>query len=128
MILLPTLDQSLLFGVVPTVPGLVTLIVNITCFINITKSNPHSASHPNTLVLVLFLMLPRFGVTFLILYTVPYIILPPSGKSSNLTCLQKPIFHSLPVIPLSLYFRMKIHSSRRHTAMRGVKLQSRWRR
>ena len=51
----------------------------------------------------LLLMFPRFGMIFLVMYSVQH-LLPPSGKSSKLTCLQNPIHHSLHVNSVSSWY------------------------
>ena len=68
----------------------------------LTVPSLHSSLYKsNTLAIVLLMMLPRFGIVFLMMYFVEN-QLPPSGKSSKLPCLQKPIRHRLHVIPVSL--------------------------
>ena len=76
VVLLAILDHPCLLPVASTVPGLVTLIINIWQFL---PSTPHSKSQSNTLAIVLLLVLPRFGMIFLMMYTVQH-LLPPSGK------------------------------------------------
>ena len=66
-------------------------------------STPHSTSQSNTLAIVLRLMLPRFGMIFLMMHAVQHLLLPP-GMGSKLTCLQKPICHSLHVTPVSSWY------------------------
>ena len=56
-----------LLAVASTVPGVGSLIVNIVQFL---LSTPHSTSQSNTLAIVLYLNLPRFGVIFLMMYIV----------------------------------------------------------
>ena len=72
-------------------------IVNI-----LTLQVPHathqSIIQSNILAIVLTLMALRSGVNFLMMCVVQY-QLPPSGKSSKLTCMQKPIRHSFPCHP-----------------------------
>ena len=83
----------------------------------------------NTLAIVLASMLPGFGMNFKTMYAVQH-LLPPSGKNLKLTCLQKTICHSLPVIPDSslvlpdsviglmnidlIYFRLSLSVSQIH--------------
>ena len=54
----------------------------------------------NTLAIVLSLILLRLGMTCPTTYVVHH-LLPPSGRSSKLTCLKMPIHHSCPVTPPS---------------------------
>ena len=97
MVLLAILDQPWLWADAPTVPGIVILIVNAW---QLLLSTPHSTSQSNTSAIVFPLMLLSFEVIFLIMYTVQYLV-PPSWRSSNLTCSQKSLHQSLPVMPMS---------------------------
>ena len=56
--------------------------------------------HSNIFAMVLPLMLLRTGMNSLMMCAMQ-LQLPPSGKSSKLACLQKPIHHSLPCQPVS---------------------------
>ena len=97
VVLLATLDHACLLADAPSVPS-----SHPDCQY-LTFPPFHSSlfkSVKNTLALVLLLMLLRFGMIFLMMYAVPH-LLPPSGKSLKLICLQKPILHSLSVTPVS---------------------------
>ena len=89
---LPILNHSCLSAVIPIVPDIVTLIVNT---LQLLHSTHPSLSQSNILAIVLPLVLLRSGMNSLIMCTVHH-PLPPSGKSSKLTCLQR---HSLPCHP-----------------------------
>ena len=95
MVLLPILNCFCPSAVVPIVPGIVTQIVNILQFL---LSKQQSLSQSNILAIVLPLMLLRSGMNSLMMCTVQH-QLPASERSSKLTCLQKPIPHSLPRHP-----------------------------
>ena len=84
-------NHSCLLVVVPIVLGIVTQIVNTLQFL---LSIHQSLSQPNILAIVLPLMLLRSGMTSLKMFAVQH-QLPPSERSLKLTCLQKPIHHSL---------------------------------
>ena len=94
MDLLPILNRSCLSTVVPIVPGVVTQIINTSQYL---LSTHQSLSQSNILAIVLPLMLLRSGMNSLMTCVVHQ--LPPSDRSSKLTCLQKPIRHSLPRHP-----------------------------
>ena len=91
LIVLTMLNCTCLSVVVSIVPGVVTLIINTLQFLHFIHQ---SLSKSNILAIVLPLMLLRSGMNSLIMCAVPQ--LPPSGKSSKLICLQKPIRHSHP--------------------------------
>ena len=76
-------------------PGIVTQIVNALQFL---LSTCQSLSQSNILAIVLPLMLLTFGMNSLMMCTVQH-QLSPSERSLKLTCLQKPIPHSLPRHP-----------------------------
>ena len=82
--------HSSVSALTPTVPGIVTLIVNTLQFLHSTQQ---STSQSNILAIVFPLMLLRSRMNSLMMCAVKH-QLPPSGKSSKLTCLQKPIHGS----------------------------------
>ena len=85
-------QPSCLPAAAPMVPGTVTQIVNTLLFL---LSTHQSSSLSNILITALPLMLLRSGMNSLMMCAVQY-QLPPSERSLKLTCLQKPIHHSLP--------------------------------
>ena len=95
VVLLPISKFSCLSAVVPIVPGVVTLIINMLQFLRFTHQR---LSQSNILAIVLPLMLLRSGINALMMCAAHH-KLPPSGKSSKLTCLEKPIHHSTPCQP-----------------------------
>ena len=95
MVLLPILNRFCLSAVAPIVPGVVTLIVNTLHFLNSTHP---SLSKSDSLAIVLPLMLLRSGMNSPVMCATQ-LQLPPSGKSSELTWLQRSIHHSLQCHP-----------------------------
>ena len=92
MVLLRIFNHSCLSAVVPIVSGIVTQIVNTLLFL---LSAHQSSSQSNILITALPLMLLRSGMNSLMMCAVQH-QLPPSERNLKLTCLQKPIRHSLP--------------------------------
>ena len=70
---LASLDHRCLCAVASTSPGVVTLTINMSFQSTMNFLTMYAVQHP----------------------------LPPSGKSSNFSCLQKPIHHNLPVTAVS---------------------------
>ena len=66
-------------------------------YITVPPFHSSALSQSNILAIVLSLML-RSGMNSLMMCAVQH-HWPPSGKSLKLTCLQKPIYHSLPCYP-----------------------------
>ena len=89
VVLLLTSNRSCLLVVVLIGLGIVTQIVNTLQFL---LSIHQSLSQPNILAIVLPLMLLRSGMTSLKMFAVQH-QLPPSERSLNLTCFQKPTHH-----------------------------------
>ena len=79
VILLAILHHPCLLAATPTVPGVVILIVNTLQFL---LSTPLSTSQSNTLAIVFHLMLPGFGMVFLMINAVQH-LLSLSGKTEN---------------------------------------------
>ena len=99
MVHLPILNSSSLSGVVPIVPGVVTLIVNTLQFLHSTHQ---SLSQSNILAIVLPLMLLRSGMNSLMVCAAQH-QLPPLEKAQNL-----PVCKSLSTIasPVSPWYDM----------------------
>ena len=93
-------------AVVPIVPGIFTQIINTLMFL---LSAHQSSSQSNILIAPLPLMFQRSGMNSLMMCAVQH-QLPPSERSINLTCLQKPICHSFPCHPVSLWYDLAMSS------------------
>ena len=68
-------------------------------YLTVPLSTHQSLSQLNILAIVFPLMLLRSGMNSLMMCAVQH-QLPPSERSSKLTCLQKPICNSLPITPV----------------------------
>ena len=106
VVLLPIFNHSCHSVVVPTVPSVVTQIVNTLLFF---LSAHQSSSQSNILITALPLMLQRFGMNSLMTCIVQH-QLPPSETSLKLTCLQKHIPHSLSCHPVSPWYDLAMSS------------------
>ena len=99
MVLLSMLDHSCISAATPTVPGVVTLIVNAIQFLG---STTQSISQSNILSIFLLSMLLGSGMNSLIVYTAQCYINCISRKKLNTSLFAKAYLPHPPLSPLCL--------------------------